>query len=156
MQKKDWGVFITWKYQSPPYLDAGEEIVNQLTTAYECGAKYYVVFDYYEENSGPYGTMLEEHFKAMELFWKNIVKNPNVVQGSVKADSVIVLPANYGYGGRWGEDHIWGIFIADNQTRQIWNLMQSVLQEHGLQTDIVYADAGFPLPKYYQNIFTYD
>ncbi len=154
LQNKEWGVVITWRYQTPPYLDNKTTIYNQLQTAYECGAKYFVVFDYYDpEDDNPYGTMQEEHFQAVELFWKNVVNYPNVVQGSVKADAVVILPANYGYGGRWMEDHIWGIFAPDNQTRQIWNTMQSALQEHGLQTDIVYADSRFPLIHQYKNIY---
>ncbi len=44
-------------------------------------------------------------------------------------------------------------FQADNTTVQYWNLMQTVLQEHGLKTDIVYADPDFPLPPIYVNIY---
>jgi hypothetical protein len=37
MQNKTWGAIITWKYNKPPYLDSGEEIYNQLLTAYNAG-----------------------------------------------------------------------------------------------------------------------
>ena len=34
LQNKEWGIIITWKYQNPPYLDSGAEILypneNQL------------------------------------------------------------------------------------------------------------------------------
>ncbi len=153
MQGKDWGAVITWKYQQPPYLDSGAEILNQLTTAYECGAKYLVVFDYYTSDENPYGTMTQEHFDALKSFWNNEVKNPNVVQGSVKADSAVVLPPNYGYGARWMEDKVWGIYQADNQTQNVWNTIQTALQEHGLQTDIVFATNDFLLPQAYRNLY---
>ena len=52
-QGKDWGVFITWKYNQSPYLDSPDAILNQLTTAYKCGAKYFVIFNYYDDQSGP-------------------------------------------------------------------------------------------------------
>jgi hypothetical protein len=60
-QGKDWGAVITWKYSQPPYLDSGEEIYNQLKTSYECGAKYLVLFNFYEEGKNqPYGTLKDE------------------------------------------------------------------------------------------------
>ncbi|MCL4430276.1 MAG: hypothetical protein M1167_05945, partial [Chloroflexi bacterium] len=37
-QGKEWGAVITWKYQQPPYLDNGTEILSQMRTAYESGA----------------------------------------------------------------------------------------------------------------------
>jgi len=153
VQGKDWGAFITWKYQQPPYLDNGTEILSQMRTAYECGAKYIILFDYYDSNSNPYGTMQEEHFQALESFWKDVIKNPKESLGSIKADSVLVLPQNYGWGTRWMEDKVWGIFKADNQTRQIWELMQATQQKHGLKTDIVYADSKFTLPTQYLNVY---
>jgi hypothetical protein len=66
----------------------------------------------------------------------------------MKADSVCVLPKNYGWGMRWSEDKIWGVFQADNQTQQLWDFTQTTLKEHGLKTDIVYEDTEFPLPTY--------
>ena len=156
LQKKDWGIVITWKYQQPPYLDNGTEILNQMRTAYECGAKYFVLFNYYDYNNATYGTMKEEHFQALTSFWYNEVKNPQKIQGSIKADSVLVLPKNYGWGTRWAEDKVWGIFEADNQTKQIWNLMQTTLQDHGLKTDIAIDDSEFPVPSSYKNIYAPD
>ncbi len=153
MQNKDWGVVITWKYQQPPYLDNGTEILNQMRTAYLCGAKYIVVFDYYDVDNSTYGTMKTEHFQALQSFWNDVVKNPQIIQGSIKADSVLVLPKNYGWGTRWAGDKIWGIFIADNHTKEIWSLMQTTLQAHDLKTDIVFDDSDFPLLPIYRNIY---
>ena len=44
LQGKSWGAIITWKYTEPPYLASGEEIYNQMCTAYEAGAEYVVIF----------------------------------------------------------------------------------------------------------------
>ncbi|MCW4015006.1 MAG: hypothetical protein NWF06_01420 [Candidatus Bathyarchaeota archaeon] len=153
LQNKDWGIVITWKYKQAPYLDSGQEIFNQMTTAYECGAKYFVIFNYYGTNNEPYGTMENEHFEAVESFWNDVVKNPDVVHDSIIADSVLVLPKNYGWGMRWQQDKIWGIFKPDDKSQQIWNLMETVLQIHDLKTDIIYDDANFPLAPQYQNIY---
>jgi hypothetical protein len=152
-QNKDWGIITTWKYQQPPYLDNKTQILTQMQTAYECGAKYFVLFNYYCADSGPYGTMENEHFEAVELFWNNVVKNPDVVHDSIKTDSVLVLPPNYGWGTRRPQDRIWGIFEPDEKTQQIWDKMQTVLQEHDLKIDIVYNDPKFSLAEHYQNIY---
>jgi hypothetical protein len=152
LQNKDWGVVITWKYKSPPYLASGEEILDQLTTAYECGAKYFVLFNYHDGGS-PYGTMEEEHFAALKTFWNDVVKDSGVVHGSVKADTVLVLPENYGWGMRSPDDKIWGIFKPDNQTQAISDMMEHVLTEHTLKVDIVYFDPDFPLPPEYENVY---
>ena len=156
LQHKDWGVLITWKYDQQPYLDTSSNILKQMTTAYECGAKYLVLFDYYDSDKTPYGTLSEQDFQTLQSFWNNVVTNPKIIQGSIKADTVLVLPENYGWGARWATDHIWGIFPAGNTTVQYWNLMQDVLQEHGLKTDIVYENPGFPLSPTYQNIYRAD
>jgi hypothetical protein len=153
LQNRDWGIVITWKYNKPPYLDTGPEILNQMQTAYESGAKYFVLFNYYEDEDNPYGTMKDEHFQALKNFWNNVVKNPHIIQGSIKADSVLVLPKNYGWGMRWAEDKIWGIFTADDKAQQIWDLLQTTLKNHGLKTDIVYEDTEFPLTTEYQYIY---
>lgn len=154
LQNKSWGIMITWKYQNPPYLDNGTEILNRMRTAYQCGAKYFVMFDYYDEaDSNPYGTMQEEHFQALKSFWNDVIQNPKVTQGSIKADSVLVLPKNYGWGTRWDGDKIWGIYVGDEKMHEIWSLMETKLQEHGFQIDIVINDARYPLPAEYQNVY---
>jgi len=153
VQNKDWGIVITWKYEQPPYLDNASVILDQMRTAYQCGAKYFVLFNYYGSDQNPYGTLTDEDFQALQSFWNNVVNNPKVIQGSIKADSVVILPQNYGWGARWDTDHIWGIFAADNETEQYWSLIQTTLQAHGLKTDIVYEDQEFPLPATYQNIY---
>ena len=152
-QSKDWGVVITWKYNSVPYLDSGDEISNQLKSSYECGAKYFVLFDFYEEGqSNPYGTLKDEHFQALESFWNNVVKNPAVVHGSIKPDSVLVLPKNYGWGMRWKGDIVWGVFKPDEKASRLWDLLQVSLEAHELKLDIVYDDSAFSLSQEYQNI----
>jgi len=155
-QGKDWGAIITWRYNSPPYLDSGEEIYDQLKTAYEGGAKYLILFNFYEEGaSNPYGTLKDEHFTALESFWRDVVQNPNVVHGMVKADSVLVLPRNFGGGLRWREDIVWGVFKADETTGRIWEFTQSTINKYGYALDIVYDDSAYPLSSDYQNIIRF-
>ena len=152
LQHKDWGAFITWKYDTPPYLDNGLEILSQMRSAYECGAKYIVIFNYYDPAMTPHDTLREEHFQALESFWNDIVINQNVVQGSIRADSALVLPGNYGWGMRWEDDRIWGVFNANQTTQQLWQLKQTALAEHNLKIDIVYESPRFRYEGKYQDI----
>ncbi len=58
-----------------------------------------------------YGSLKEEHFQALQNLWR-IVNNPSEQRGSVKADSLLVLPKNYVSGMRWDGDKLWGIFFG--------------------------------------------
>ena len=70
-------------------------------------------------------------------FWNDVVQNPKIKHGSVKAEAVLVLPQNYGWGMRHIEDTIWGIWSTDNVSQQIWNQLQNKLDKHGLKLDII-------------------
>jgi hypothetical protein len=153
LQDKPWGVIITWKYNHPPYLDTGEAIYNQMHTAYEAGAEYVVVFNYAEDMTGPYGTLQDEHFEALERFWNEVVQSSDVKHGSVAAEAVLVLPENYGWGMRDPADKIWGIWGPDENSQQIWNQCQSLLDQYGLGLDIVYFDPAYPVEGKYPQIY---
>ncbi|MCL2135110.1 MAG: hypothetical protein FWH37_06110 [Candidatus Bathyarchaeota archaeon] len=152
-QKKDWGVIVTWRYTTPPYLDSGKEIYEQLKKSYECGAKYFVLFNFYEENSSnPYGTLKDEHFNALKRFWHDVVQNPRITHNQIKADTVLILPKNFGGGLRWREDAIWGIFKPNETSGKIWDQTQSTLNTHNYTLDIIYDDPTYTLPSNYKNI----
>jgi hypothetical protein len=152
LQGKSWGAIITWKYTEAPYLASGEEIYSQMRTAYECGAEYVVLFNY-AEDMGAYGTLQEEHFEALERFWKEVVQNSEVVHGRIDAEAVLVLPSNYGWGMRRPDDTIWGLWGADEKSPQIWAQLQDSLEAHGLRLDIVYDDPQYPVTGKYNQIY---
>ena len=66
---------ITWKYTQPPYLDTGENIYNQMVTAYNAGAKYITIFDYSIQSNQitHMAVMTDEHFQALQKFWNQMV-----------------------------------------------------------------------------------
>ena len=153
LQNKSWGIIVTWKYNHPPYLDTGEAIFEQMQNSYIAGAKYSLIFNYADDMTEPYGTLQEEHFTALESFWNEVVQNPDVTQGSIKAETVLVLPENYGWGMRDPNDKIWGFWGPDEKSSQIWESSQSLLKQYGLGLDIVYEDSEFPVDGKYSNIF---
>jgi len=82
------------------------------------------------------------------------MKNPDVHQGSINADTAFVLPKNYGCGLRWEQDKLWGVIEPDQEARQIWNHLQTVLANNGYDLDVVYDDPAFPTAgKYPQVIY---
>jgi hypothetical protein len=155
MQNKDWGAIITWKYTKAPYLDSGEEIYKQMHMAYDAGAKYVVIFNYPKIEDNPYGIMTDEHFKALERFWKDIMTEPNTrpTPDSSKAEAALVLPKNYGWGMRNPEDRIWGFWGPDEKSPQIWKLSRLLFSHYGVHLDIVYDDPAFPLAGNYTRIY---
>ncbi len=155
LQGKHWGTIITWKYTQTPYLTDGEEMFEQMKTSYEAGAEYVVVFTYSEDPKNP-NTLQDEHFWVLECFWTEVVQNPDVVHGSIKAEAAIVLPKNYGWGMRNSQDKIWGLWDANDTCRQIWNQVQTQLNQYGLKLDIVYDDPDYPVENQYIHIYYWD
>ena len=153
MQNKDWGAIITWKYTQPPYLDTGQNIYDQMVSAYNAGAKYITIFDYSNVTQiNPYGgAMTEEHFQALENFWNNVVtkSSPN----SAHAEAALVLPKDYGWGMRNLNDKIWGFWGADSKSPIIWNASQTLLNKYGLRLDIIFDDPAFPIQGNYSKVY---
>lgn len=152
LQGKDWGTIITWKYTTQPYLASGDEIYEQMVTSYEAGARYILVFNYAEDMQGPYGTMQDEHFDALERFWNEVVQNSNVKHGGITAEAALVLPKDYGWGMRRANDTIWGLWKPDGVSQQIWSQLQNKLEIYGTKLDIVYEDSAYPVSEKYNQI----
>ncbi|MCS7096288.1 MAG: hypothetical protein RMK50_04430 [Nitrososphaerota archaeon] len=153
MQNKKWGIIITWRYMHPPYLDSAESIYKQMLDAYKCGAKYILIFNYADDVKSPYGIMTDEHFEALKRFWQDVVKNPKIIHGSIKAEAAMVLPRNYGWGMRHPDDKIWGWWGPDEKSQQIWELLCVLIEKYGLHLDIIYDDQTFPINNRYPNIY---
>jgi hypothetical protein len=156
LQDKSWGTIITWKYTQAPYLTIGDEMFDQMQTSYECGAEYVVIFNYAEDMEGPYGTLQEEHFQALERFWNEVVKNAYIIHGGVKAEAALVLPRNYGWGMRNPNDIIWGLWNTNSTSEQIWMQLKNKLTQYGTRLDIVYDDPAYPVTGKYSKIFCWN
>jgi len=156
LQGKSWGTCITWKYTQPPFLTDGEEMFEQMKISYETGAEYVLIFNYSEDPANP-NTLQEEHFRALERFWKDVVQNPDVTHGGVKAEAVLVLPKNYGWGMRRSdhieEDFIWGIWPEDDKAPEIWNQLESRINQYEVKLDIVFEDSNYPVTGKYDRIY---
>ena len=152
MQNKSWGTIITWKYHDPPYLDSGEEIYNQMHTAYRAGAEYAIIFTHPYSEGNPYGTLTDEHFEALEKLWNEVAQNPRKTV-ETKAEAALVLPRNYGWGMRDPEDKIWGFWGPDENSQQIWGISRQLLSHYGTRLDIIYEDPAFPVTGKYSRIY---
>jgi len=152
IQNKQWGTMITWKYTHPPYLTNGEEMFEQMKISYEAGAEYVIVFNYSEDPTNP-NTLQEEHFLALERFWEEVVQNPEVAHGGIKAEAALVLPQNYGWGLRIKDDNIWGIWPANETTIDIWDQLQEKSEKHGLKLDIIFDDPNYSTLWKYHTVY---
>lgn len=135
----DWGAMITWKYDSPPYIEPGAELYTDMVNAYKNGARYVVVFDV--PKLGTYGILQEEHFDALKQFWSYVQDNPQDF-GSQKATTAYVLPRDYGFGFRRPDDSIWGLFPPDTLSPKVWNDTNTLVKQYGFGLDIIYDEPG--------------
>jgi hypothetical protein len=152
-QNKDWGTIITWTYDKPPYLLGGSEIFEDMILAYEGNAKYIILFNFpYIPEGNPYGILLDEHFVALEDFWKYTQGHPQDY-GKNQGDIAFVLPKNYGWGMRFPGDKIWGLWDADSLSINIWEKMNRLIKQHGIRLDIIYEDPEINLDKYSKVVY---
>jgi hypothetical protein len=148
-QGKDWGAIITWATNYPPYLASGNQILDQLNTAYLAGAQYLIVFNYPQIN--PYGALTDQHFVAIETFWNKMHSSPR--NGLLKADVAVVLPKDYGWGMRQASDRIWGLWEVDELAPQIGAKIASLIEQYGFNLDIIYDDPAFNYAEKYSTIY---
>jgi hypothetical protein len=139
-QNRDWGAIVTWTYNDTRYIESGEDLYEDLTLAYDAGAKYVVIFDY--PKIGQYGILTDEHFDVMKDFWDYIHSNPQNF-GANKGRVAYVLPQDYGFGFRNPRDRIWGLWDADDLSQKVWDDVNKLLDQHGSRLDIVYNDPEF-------------
>jgi parallel beta-helix repeat protein len=154
VQNRDWGVMLTWTYNHPPYMESADELYKDMVLAYNSGAKYVAVYDSTEEWQD--NALTEEHFDAIRNFWDYVQQNPDK-HGSLKADTVLVLPEAYGFGFRNVNDTIWGYVATDNWTRKMYADVYGLLEEYGCRLDIVYSDPEFndALADSYSEVLTW-
>ena len=151
VQDKDWGAIITWTYNEPPYIESGAQILQDMITAYRTGAKYVVVFDFpYDQQ---FGILEEEHFAAMDAFWKMTLSSHEGGIEKVEVDVAFVLPKDYGWGMRTEEDKIWGVWQADADAPLIWENMNKLIERYGLKLDIIYDDPQFSYLEKYSMVY---
>jgi len=160
VQNKDWGAIIVWNTQDPENshqgtYKTGPEMFQDMTVAYNAGAKYVIIFDYPYDQT--YGILDEEHFDAMETFW-DLTRSP--LQDSlekVEADVAFVLPKDYGWGMRHVDDKIWmPDWGPDERSELLWNNMNKLITKYGLKLDIIYDDAQFDFVGKYSKIYYWD
>ncbi len=144
LQSKEWGAIITWKYNTPPYLDTPEQIYSQMLTAYEAGAKYVVVFNYPMMSGYDYGALTDQHFEAIKRFWNDVTDKGKNFADLSTPKAVLVLPRSYGWGMRRLDDVIWGFYGPDGKSRQIAAVKDALLAQFGPLLDIVYEDTEYP------------
>ncbi len=153
VQNKDWGAIVTLANNNPPIPENGSTVFNDMTMAYEAGAKYILVFNY--ELNGQ-GILTDEHFNAMKQFWDNIHSSTQNSFGKSKGQVAFVLPTNYGWGMRHINDRMWGLWDAPNNSSQIWDNLNKLTDKYGLNLDIVYEDQNVSIQGLYSQTYLWN
>jgi len=152
-QNKDWGVMITWKYNTQPYMENGSELLNDMKLAYSNGAKYIIVFD--GDQNWTQNVLEPGQLDAIREFWQYAQETPQTIS-PVSDRTAYVLPADYAYGFRGPYDRIWGLWNPDSITDSICRNVSKLMQEYCSNLDIVYPNGTYPVESLgYKNIFYY-
>ena len=138
VQDRDWGVMITWTYDGSPYIESGDKLFEDMTLAYNNGAKYIIVFDSNYDYSQ--GILKQEHLTALKQFWEYTKSNPRT-KDAVENHVAYVLPENFGYGFRGPTDKIWGMWEADAPSKELCSNLNGLLEQYGTNLDIIYDDS---------------
>ena len=150
-QNKDWGVMITWKYNLPPYMESGSELLNDMKLAYNNGAKYIIVFD--GDQNWTQSVLKPGQLDAIKAFWEYAQSTPRTIS-PVSDRTAFVLPVDYAYGFRGPSDRIWGLWNPDSLTDSICRNVSKLMQEYGYNLDIVYPNGTNPVESLgYRNVF---
>ena len=140
VQNKHWGAIITWTYNQSPYLESGAQMYDDMVLAYNSGANYVAVYDSSQDYAN--STLTQDHFKALENFWSYVQHNPSK-HGDIKADKVVVLPQEYGFGLRSPNDSVWQYHQVDSWTQKMYKDVTNLINQYNSSIDIVYSDQEF-------------
>src|SRR5512135_2244576 len=97
---------ITWKYNTPPYMESKQDLLSDMKLAYENGAKYIIVFD--GDQNWTKNILSADQLEAINEFWQYYHANPRTIS-PISDRTAYVLPADYAYGFRGPSDRIWGL-----------------------------------------------
>jgi parallel beta-helix repeat protein len=139
-QNKTWGAIIDWTYNHPPYLENATEMYNDMVLAYDSGANYIAIYDSSHDYANT--TLTGDDFIQLQNFWNYVQHNADK-HGSLKADTAVVLPQDYGFGFRSQDDSVWQYHTATTWTQQLYTDVTSLLSQYKSGLNIVYSDPQF-------------
>jgi parallel beta-helix repeat protein len=125
---------------------------SDMVLAYDSGATYIAVYDSSHNYTGT--TLTQDDFNALKEFWNYVQQNPGK-QGSLKADTAVVLPQDYGFGFRSQDDSVWQYHNATSWTQKMYIDVTNLLNKYNSSLDIVYGDPQFhsEIQKAYSKVF---
>ncbi len=143
-QDQNWGAIITWTYNGTQnggeYLEPPNQIYSDMVLAYDSGATYVSIYD--SSQNYVSSTLSSQDLSELKAFWNYVQQNPGK-HDSLKADTAVVLPQDYGFGFRNENDSVWQYHTANSWTQKMYNDITSLLSKDGSKIDIVYGDPQF-------------
>ncbi len=143
-QNQTWGAIITWTYNGSEnggtYLEPPSQMYSDMVLAYNCGASCVSIYDSSQNYVNT--TLTPDYFSKLKDFWNYVQQNPTK-HGSLKADTAVVLPQDYGFGFRSPTDSVWQYHSTTFWTQQLYSNITSLLAKDKSSLDIVYSDPQF-------------
>jgi parallel beta-helix repeat protein len=144
VQNQSWGAIVTWTYNGSEnggtYLEPPSQMYSDMVLAYNCGASYVSIYD--SSQNYVKTTLTQDYRSKLKDFWDYVQQNP-AKHGSQKADTVVVLPQNYGFGFRSSTDSVWQDHTATSWSQQLYFNITNLLNKDKTKVDIVYSDTQF-------------
>ena len=141
---------LTWQTSAAPYLSTGNEMYNEMLSAYQEGATYVAVFNYSPNGDGV-GLLQPEQFSALQRFWTNVVQSHNVVR--VEAGRCARF-AHIITAGVCGDPTTPSGVSGKPTTNPLRSglSLQSAMARDGAKLDVVYDSAAYPTAGRYEQI----
>jgi len=143
-RNQSWGAIITWTYNGTmnggTYLEPPSQMYGDMVLAYNCGASYIAIYDSSQNYAGT--TLNGSYLTKLQEFWNYVQQNP-AKHGSLKADTAVVLPQDYGFGFRSQDDSVWQYHNATSWTEQLYVNVKNLLSQCKSGLDIVFSDPKF-------------
>ena len=146
-------MIVTWNSEFPDPIPE-DQLLSDLSTAYNAGATYDVVITFNRTETLP-----SLYLNALQNFWSGLRESSKEF-GSERASIAYVVPANFGFGFRSAQDTIWGLFPASSYpyTQKIWNDTQTLLTKYEDMVNIIFDNQTVIQPKLkqYSEIYYYN
>ena len=94
--------------------------------------------------------------EVLKSFWSYVNSHPRM-DAPTRERAAYILPKDYGYGFRGPDDKIWGLWESDEFSEKAWNDVNSLLEHHPQNIDIIYEDdLGYNYEQTYHTLILWN
>jgi len=86
--------------------------------------------------------LTQEHFDALKDFHNYVANHAPRNADYHEVTTAYVLPADYGFGFRYPQDSIWGLWSSNDTTQKIYSDVEALIAQKRTGFDVVYDYPG--------------